>query len=149
MVAGLWHPIKRRADFGLSPPPIASNENPKVPPNLELEDSLHRELAQAVAVRRALVIGSATAIENIIIRLVEPSLESQFETLHRGIAEGQGDVLHFLVGAREIAILVIHILAAQRQSPLVIDRIVDVRGKTTPLGIGRSDDGIFSVPDRD
>src|SRR5438132_12124379 len=70
-----------------------------------------------------------------LVRPVDAYFRSNFPLFGRQIRERQGRFLPLLNDAGSIAILIVEIFAAQRQSPLVVDLIVGITRNALPLGL--------------
>jgi hypothetical protein len=68
-----------------------------------------------------------------LIGPVETHFATNFPLFGRQIRERQRCLLPFLNDTGSIAILIVEILAAQRDSPLVVDLIVGITRNTLPL----------------
>src|SRR5438477_12976558 len=67
--------------------------------------------------------------------LVDAHFATNFPLFGRQICERQGCLLPFLSDTGPIAVLIVEIFAAQRESPLVIDLVVGVTRNALPLGL--------------
>src|SRR5437773_5291637 len=90
-----------------------------------------------------LVLSGAIGLqEHRLVGLVGAEFATDFHRLHRHVGERHGALLPFLDESRAISVLVVEILAAQRQSPLLIQLIVQVSRQALPLGLAAVECGL-------